>query len=168
MVLQISLWCSTNTNVHTVWEFPVHYDRTALAVIISRIGTACSSLKRVSFLTRVVKPSLKWRSYGEIEIGIFIIIPVNPSFFGTASPQLAAFTLHKAHGYLPFQPQTINTFWPVSNDTVWYGDRQIVYESNLPKVITWKWNGRRNGICKFSIASPKSSNHYTPRHWLPI
>ena len=43
---------------------------------------------------------------------------------------------------LPSQPQSITAPWPVPNYTCWWQRNMCV--NNLPKVVTWKWNGRES------------------------
>ena len=42
---------------------------------------------------------------------------------------------------LPSQPQAITALWLVPNYTAWWQRHMRV--NNLPKVVTWKWNGRQ-------------------------
>jgi len=41
---------------------------------------------------------------------------------------------------LPSQPKSVTALWSVPNYTVWWQRHMCV--SNLPRIVTWKWNGR--------------------------
>jgi len=48
---------------------------------------------------------------------------------------------------LPSQPQGITAPWPVPNYTALWQRHMCV--NNLPKVVTWKWNGRESNTRHF-------------------
>ena len=59
---------------------------------------------------------------------------------------------------LPSQPQGITDPWPLPNYTAWWQRHACV--NNLPKVVSWKWNGRsrtRDLLCH--EPTPRSLHH---------
>ena len=48
---------------------------------------------------------------------------------------------------LPSQPQGITDPWPLPNYTAWWQRHACV--NNLPKVVSWKWNGRESNLRPF-------------------
>jgi len=61
---------------------------------------------------------------------------------------------------LPSQLQDITTCWPVPNYTAWWQRHMCV--NNLPKVVTWKRNGRDSNPRPFE-SQVQRCNHYDTR-----
>ena len=65
---------------------------------------------------------------------------------------------------LPSQPQGITVPWPVPNNTAWWQRHMCV--NNLPKVVTWKQNGRDSNPRPFELQVHSSNHCATGPHWL--
>ena len=62
---------------------------------------------------------------------------------------------------LPSQLKSITAFWPVRNYTAWWQRHMCV--NNLPRVITWKWNGRNSNLLPLDC---EPSAHYHATHMI--
>jgi len=96
----------------------------------------------------------------EQDCGEFLLLVLVPHSYNTVralGPELIPVsslrvTIHKPSGrlplltlgpLLPFQPKNVNALWPVSNYTAWWHMHTHCI-NNLPRVVTWRWNGRNS------------------------
>jgi len=63
--------------------------------------------------------------------------------------------------WLPSKVLDITATWPVPNYTTWW--QRHLCANNLPKVVTWKRNGRDLNLRRFCELWVRHPNHYTTR-----